>query len=225
MKKVRTLFIGVFAIAMILCMTACGSSVKETTKNASVQASDQAQNDAEQNTDSSHSDVLVVYFSATGTTRGVAERIASVTDADIYELLAAEPYTADDLNYKNAGSRTTLEQNDSDSRPEIGSKGISLKGYKTIYLGYPIWHGQAPRILSTFVEKYSFEGITVIPFCTSGSSGIGQSAVTLENQTGSGNWIQGERFDANISESELKSWVEGLHVVHRSNKKYSSVKK
>ena len=157
-----------------------------------------------------HSDVLVVFFSATGTTKGVAERIASVTGGDLYEILAAEPYTEADLNYNDNSSRSTTEQNDKSVRPEIGSEDISLEGYTTIYLGFPIWWGEEPRILDTFVEKYNFDGITVIPFCTSGSSGIGRSGSNMEELAGSGTWLQGERFSGGVSEEELKSWIEGL---------------
>ena len=157
-----------------------------------------------------HSDVLVAFFSATGTTKGVAERIASVTGGDLYEILAAEPYSADDLNYNDNSSRSTSEQNDKSVRPEIGSDDISLEGYTTIYLGFPIWWGEEPRILDTFVEKYNFDGITVIPFCTSGSSGIGRSGSNMEELAGSGTWLQGERFSGGVSEEELKSWIEGL---------------
>ena len=157
-----------------------------------------------------HSDVLVAYFSATGTTKGVAERIASVTGGDLYEILAAQPYTEADLNYNDNSSRSTSEQNDKSVRPEIGSDDISLEGYTTIYLGFPIWWGEEPRILDTFVEKYNFDGITVIPFCTSGSSGIGRSGSNMEELAGSGTWLQGERFSGGVSEEELKSWIEGL---------------
>ena len=157
-----------------------------------------------------HSDVLVAYFSATGTTKGVAERIASVTGGDLYEILAAEPYTEADLNYNDNSSRSTSEQNDKSVRPEIGSEDISLEGYTTIYLGFPIWWGEEPRILDTFVEKYNFDGITVIPFCTSGGSGIGRSGPNMEELAGSGTWLQGERFSGSVSEEELKSWIEGL---------------
>ena len=157
-----------------------------------------------------HSDVLVAFFSATGTTKGVAERIASVTGGDLYEILAAEPYTSDDLNYNDSGSRSTKEQNDKNVRPEIGSEDISLEGYTTIYLGFPIWWGEEPRILDTFVEKYSFDGITVIPFCTSGGSGIGRSGPNMEALAGTGTWLDGQRFDGNVSEAELQSWIEGL---------------
>lgn len=157
-----------------------------------------------------HSDVLVAYFSATGTTKGVAERIASVTGGDLYEILAAEPYTDDDLNYNDRSSRSTSEQNDKNARPEIGSEDISLDGYTTIYLGFPIWWGEEPRILDTFVEKYSFEGITVIPFCTSGGSGIGRSGPNMEALAGSGTWLEGKRFSGNVSEADLQSWIDGL---------------
>ena len=158
----------------------------------------------------SSSDVLVAYFSATGTTKGVAEKIASLTGGDLYEILAAEPYTADDLNYNDSSSRSTKEQNDKNARPEIGSKDISLKGYTTIYLGFPIWWGEEPRILDTFVEKYSFEGITVIPFCTSASSGIGRSGFNMESLAGTGTWLEGKRFGGNVSEADLQSWIDGL---------------
>lgn len=157
-----------------------------------------------------HSDVLVVYFSATGTTKRVAEKIASVTGGDLYEILAAEPYTEEDRNYNDSSSRCTKEQNDKTVRPEIGSEDISLEGYTTIYLGFPIWWGEEPRILDTFVEKYSFEGITMIPFCTSGSSGIGRSGPNMEALAGTGTWLEGERFDGKVSEEDLQSWIEGL---------------
>ena len=157
-----------------------------------------------------HSEVLVAYFSATGTTKGVAERIAAVTGGDLYEILAAEPYTADDLNYNDRNSRSTKEQNDKSVRPEIGSEEISLEGYTTIYLGFPIWWGEEPRILDTFVEKYSFEGITVIPFCTSGGSGIGRSGPNMEALAGTGTWLEGERFSGSVSEEDLQIWIESL---------------
>ena len=157
-----------------------------------------------------HSDVLVAFFSATGTTKGVAERIASVTGGNLYEILAAEPYSSDDLNYNDQSSRTTKEQNDKSVRPEIGSGDLSLEGFTTVYLGFPIWWGEEPRILDTFVEKYNFEGITVIPFCTSGSSGIGRSGSNMEALAGTGTWLEGKRFDGDVTEEELQSWIEGL---------------
>ena len=163
---------------------------------------------AEDTTD--HSEVLVAYFSATGTTRGVAEKIAAITGGDLYEIVPAEPYSDADLNWNDRNSRSTKEQNDKNVRPEIGSEEISLEGYTTVYLGFPIWWGEEPRILDSFVEKYRFEGITVIPFCTSSSSGIGRSGPNMEDLAGSGTWLDGKRFSGGVSEADLRSWIEGL---------------
>ena len=157
-----------------------------------------------------NSDVLVVYFSATGNTKGVAEKIAGITGADTYEIKAAQEYTDADLDWNDSDSRSTREQNDASVRPEIGSETISLDGYTTIYIGYPIWWGEEPRIMDTFVESYSFDGITLIPFCTSGSSGIGRSGQNLADHAGSGTWLDGQRFGAGASEDEIRSWIEGL---------------
>ena len=153
---------------------------------------------------------LVVVFSATGTTKGVAEKIAAIEGADLYEIIPAEPYSDADLNWNDKNSRTTIEQNDPDSRPEIGSERIDLSGYSKIYIGYPIWWGIEPRIMDTFVENYDFGDATMIPFCTSGSSGIGRSGKNLAEKSESGNWLDGARLKGNISEEELKKWIEGL---------------
>ncbi|MBQ1312620.1 MAG: flavodoxin [Blautia sp.] len=187
---------------------------EESSDTAAVDADSTDDNTSAENTSvedvQNHSDVLVAYFSATGTTKGVAERIAAVTGGDLYEILATEPYTEEDLNYNDRSSRSTSEQNDKNARPEIDSEDISLEGYTTIYLGFPIWWGEEPRILDTFVEKYSFEGITVIPFCTSGGSGIGRSGPNMEALAGSGTWLEGKRFSGNVSEADLQSWIDGL---------------
>jgi flavodoxin len=153
---------------------------------------------------------LVVYFSATGTTKGVAEKIAGITGADTYEIKAAQEYSDEDLNWNDSNSRSTKEQNDSSVRPEIGSEAVSLDGYSTIYIGYPIWWGEEPRIMDTFVESYNFDGITMIPFCTSSSSGIGRSGQNLADNAGSGSWLEGKRFGAGASEDDIRSWIEGL---------------
>ena len=126
------------------------------------------------------------------------------------KIKAAQEYTDEDINYNDSDSRTSKEQNDSSARPEIGSEEISLDGYSTIYIGYPIWWGEEPRIMDTFAESYNFDGITVIPFCTSGSSGIGRSRQNLADNAGSGNWIEGKRFGGGASEDEIISWIEGL---------------
>ncbi len=221
-------FIPIVMVIVLMMLAACsgnaqsgtGSASAETNADVSAETSETASEEVssaeassavtEEQTPAAHSEILIAYFSATGTTKGVAERIASVTGGDLYEILAAEPYTADDLNYNDHGSRSTVEQNDKNARPEIGSEDISLEGYTTIYLGFPIWWGEEPRIMDTFVEKYSFEGVTVIPFCTSASSGIGRSGPNMEALAASGTWLDGKRFSGNVSEEDLKSWIEGL---------------
>ena len=152
-------------------------------------------------------DVLVIYFSATGTTKGVAEKIAALTDADIFEIVPAEPYTAADLNWNDRNSRTSVETDDPACRPVIDGEPVDLEGYSTIFIGYPIWWGDIPRIMSTFVESYDFGEITMIPFCTSGGSGVGQSDKHLEEQAGSGKWLKGTRLQGNISEEALLNWI------------------
>ena len=187
-------------------------------KNTEEQADDAVTGESDSNTaekmvedtSSKGSDVLIVYFSATGTTKGIAEKIAGITGADTYEIKAAQEYSDADLNWNDSDSRSTKEQNDSSSRPEIGSEAVSLDGYSTIYIGYPIWWGEEPRIMDTFVESYNFDGITMIPFCTSSSSGIGRSGQNLADNAGSGTWIDGKRFGAGASEDEIRSWIEGL---------------
>lgn len=209
-----------FCSILVLCgmmaaLTACGSSSAPEVAAAQPAAEPPASTTAAQEineaeTTQPSSDTLVVYFSATGTTKGVAERLASVTGGDLYEIQAAEPYTEADLNYSDGSSRATKEQNDSSIRPEIGGDAISLEGYTRVFLGFPIWWGQEPRILDAFVEAHSFDGIIVIPFCTSGSSGIGRSGANMEALAGSGIWLEGKRFSGNVSEAELQSWVAGL---------------
>ena len=152
----------------------------------------------------------MAYFSATGTTKGVAEKIAAVTGGDLYEIVPAEPYTDADLNYNDRSSRSTKEQDDKDARPAIAGEEISLEGYTTVYLGFPIWWGEEPRILDTFAETYNFDGITVIPFCTSGGSGIGRSGPNMEALAGSGTWLEGKHFSGSVSEADLQAWIDGL---------------
>src|SRR5699024_3264486 len=151
---------------------------------------------AQQQPDGAQSDVLVVCFSATGNTRAVAEKLAALLDADLYEIVPAEPYTEEDLDYGDSQSRTSQEMDDPDARPAIAGELPDLTGYTTLYLGYPIWHGEAPRILATFVESCDLTGLTVRPFCTSGSSGISRSAEGLEALAGAGTWLEGARFSS-----------------------------
>ena len=152
---------------------------------------------------------LVIVFSCTGTTRGVAEKIAALTGAELVDLVPARPYTAEDLNYNDRSTRATVEQNTPDARPEIANE-ISLEGYTTVYLGYPIWWGQAPRILSSFVESHDFTGMTVIPFCTSGSSDAGRTGETLGSEAGTGTFLSSTRHSAAISDGDLQAWIDSV---------------
>ncbi|MBQ6313118.1 MAG: flavodoxin [Lachnospiraceae bacterium] len=209
----RKIFSILLALCLIIGVTACaGGNTEETVNkdNGSETTAPKQTDEAGSNDSNSENSTLVVYFSATGNTKGVAEKIASITGADIYEIKAVEEYTDADLDWNDSESRTTHEQNDPSVRPEIGSDPVSLEGYTTVYIGYPIWWGEEPRIMDTFVESYDFDGITMLPFCTSGSSGIGRSGKNLADNAGSGNWLEGARFGAGASEDEIRTWIEDM---------------
>ena len=213
----KRLFKILLCSALVLCLAGCGDTTPATWNTGTAPSSQTtAVSESESETETAAttteettagSDTLVIYFSATGTTKGIAEKIASITGADLYEITAAQPYTDDDRNWKDSKSRCSIEQNDPSVRPEISSETISLEGYKTIYIGYPIWFAQEPRIMDTFVENNDFGTAKVIPFCTSGSSGIGQSGKNLESNAGSGNWLEGKRFAGSATEDEIKEWI------------------
>ncbi len=157
-------------------------------------------------------ETLVVYFSATGTTKTLAEYAAEILGADIYEIIAEEPYTEADLAYYTGG-RADQEQNDSNARPAISGSVENMESYDTILIGYPIWHGQAPRIISTFLESYDFSGKTIVPFCTSHSSGIGSSATNLHTLcSDTVEWGEGRRFEAGTSRDAMEEWLSSIGV-------------
>lgn len=156
---------------------------------------------------------LVVYFSCTGTTKPLAEYAAEIIGADLYEIVAEDPYTEADLAYYTNG-RADQEQNDPDARPVISGSVENMEQYDTIIIGYPIWHGQAPRIISTFLESYDFSGKTILPFCTSHSSGIGSSADNLHVLCSDSTvWLEGKRFEAGTSKETIEEWLgsEGIN--------------
>lgn len=154
--------------------------------------------------------ILVAVFSASGVTKRVGEEIARISGGDFYEIVPEEKYTSADLNYMNSKSRSSVEMNDPSARPAIAENVKNMDEYDTVIVGFPIWWGVAPRIMDTFVESYDFDGITMIPFCTSGGSGIGRSGKNLAENAGSGSWLDGERLDTGVSEDELRAWIEGL---------------
>lgn len=154
---------------------------------------------------------LVVYFSATGHTKPLAEYAAAHLNADLYEIVAAQPYTTADLNYNDSSSRSTLEMSDDTARPEIENPLESIDRYDVIFLGYPIWWGEAPRIVSTFLESFDFSGKTIVPFCTSASSGVGQSAERLRALCGEETaWLDGTRFAIGTEEAAITAWIDSL---------------
>ena len=161
--------------------------------------------------ESTGSSILVAYFSTDDTVRAAACTVADTLSADLFEIRPAEPYTANDVNYHDRKSRTSIEQNDPQARPEIASFPEDLSRYDTIVLGYPIWWGQAPRILCTFVENADLSGKTVIPFCTSGSSGVGSSASNLQKLTDESTvWLDAKRISNGSSAEEIRAWAESL---------------
>lgn len=153
---------------------------------------------------------LVAYFSCTGATQAIAETLAQHVGADLYAITPAQPYTTADLNYNDSSSRGAKEQSDQTARPALGGSVVNLNDYDTIYLGYPIWFGQAPKIIATFLESQSFAGKTIIPFCTSGSSGMGNSAEQLHSLVPGATWTAGQRFDRDSSQAVIAQWVDRL---------------
>ena len=180
-------------------------TTQETSQKEQIETTTETENNEADDMESNNT--LVAYFSATGTTKVVAEKIAEITNADLYEIVPSNPYSDADLNWHDNNSRSTKEMDDKNIRPEIGSSDIDLTKYQTIYLGYPIWWGDAPRIMSTFVEKYNFDGKTIIPFCTSGGSGIGRSGLNLKDLAGSGNWLNGERLSGNADTNSIENFI------------------
>ena len=149
---------------------------------------------------------LVAYFSATGITEKVAEMIAETTGGDLYEITPVQEYTAADLDWTDKTSRSTKEMNDSKSRPAIRADLKDAESYDVIYIGYPIWWNLAPKAVNTFLETYDFSGKTVIPFATSGGSGIANSVARLKKEYPSLNWQSGKLLN-NPSKADIEAWV------------------
>ena len=164
------------------------------------------------NTDVSGNNVLVVYYSAQGHTESVAEQIAENLNADLFEIVPVDEYTSDDLNWTDSDSRVSREHDDESLRDvELVSTTVeNWDSYDTVIIGYPIWWGIAAWPVDTFVEANNFSGKTVIPFCTSSSSGLGQSGELLADLAGTGNWQEGMRFRSNPSDDDIKSWTDNL---------------
>ena len=187
-------------IAPLIVLASCG-----VVKSTSISSS---QDTGRVNVLDSSSDILVACFSVTNHTWPLAEYAQKHYSCDLFEIVPTVPYTDEDINYNDNQSRANKEQNDPTARPKIKNAIPNFDKYQTVFLGYPIWWGEAPKIIYTFVEAYDFEGVTVIPFCTSGSSDIGSSATHLSQSAPKATWKQGKRFSIGTSESSFASWLD-----------------
>lgn len=228
MKKLTALFLS---LAMVLSLAACGTgtsnetSVPETsTPSASSETQESsAAPESTGNTEEPSSQpetggeaggTLVVYYSATGNTEQVANYIADITGGDLFELEPVEPYTSDDLDWTDDNSRVSQEYYDESLRDvELVADTIeNWDSYDTIFIGYPIWWGIAAWPTDGFVEANDFTGKTVIPFCTSASSGLGESGELLSELAGTGDWQEGMRFRSSASEADVQEWIDSLSL-------------
>lgn len=210
MKKLFSLLL---AAAMLLTLAACGTAntggtVDEPKNNTAADTADPAPDDT--TPESTGGKVLVAYFSATGHTKTIAEYLQTALDADLYEIVPQEPYTAADLDWMDKKSRSTVEMNDPKSRPAIAGKAANMAQYDTVFVGFPIWWYQAPRIIETFLESYDFSGKTVIPFATSGGSGMGGEDILKAACSKETKWLPGKRLSSRESAVSLQKWVESL---------------
>lgn len=220
-------FLGFLTTAVLTLglMTGCGSQeTKSTTTQASSEITEAAttaaateteeptQTSAGRTTDGETGKTLVVYYSASGRTKTVAETIAETAGADLFEIVPDEPYTSEDLDWTNDDSRVSREH-DNESLRDVELVKVTpdnWDSYDTILIGYPIWWGIAAWPVDNFVKGNDFSGKTVIPFCTSSSSGLGQSGTLLEQMAGTGTWQEGQRFSSGASALEVQDWVNSL---------------
>lgn len=218
-KKIIVLIITIIVLVLVGFGTWMMNSKSNNESSSNNTSSNTQENNAINNNDnnvengskentSNGKNVAVIYFSASGTTKGVAETISKETGADLIEIVPKEKYTSADLDWNNSKSRTSIECNDKNSRPDIANS-INVDDYNVIYLGYPIWWGDVPHIILTFMDTYKLDGKTVIPFCTSGGTGISESMTTLKNYNKNVNWIEGKRLSS--TESEIKNWIESIN--------------
>ena len=210
MKAKKLLSMILVGAAAVSLLAGCGSDTENTQEDT---AQDETQITGEDGSDTTASgNVLVVYYSATGNTEEVANTIAETTGGELFELEPAEPYTDADLDWTDDNSRVSREYADESLRDvELVSTTVeNWESYDTVFIGYPIWWGIAAWPVDTFVEANDFAGKTVIPFCTSSSSGIGDSGELLADLAGTGDWQTGERFRSGADESNVQEWVNGL---------------
>ena len=211
------------ALGMMAIVVGCSASQEEqqNQNNSSVQEDTQTEETNTEETDTAETEgkTLVAYYSATGNTKEVAEMIAETLGADTFEIIPAEPYTSEDLNWTDDSSRVSQEYSDPSLRTvELTADTVeNWDSYDTVFIGYPIWWGIAAWPVDSFVSANDFTGKTVIPFCTSSSSGVGESGELLAELAGSGNWQQGQRFRSSADVEEVVEWVNSLDLNSSGN--------
>ena len=202
------------ALGMMAAVVGCSASQEEQQNQNNVSAQEDAQTEKTntEETDTAEGKTLVAYYSATGNTKAVAEMIAETLGADTFEITPAEPYTSEDLNWTDDSSRVSQEYSDPSIRTvELTADTVgNWDSYDTVFIGYPIWWGIAAWPVDSFVSANDFTGKTVIPFCTSASSGLGESDELLTELAGTGNWQQGQRFRSSADAEEVLEWVNSL---------------
>lgn len=201
MKKIISV---ILCLGLAFCVTACGGNTADDRLSASSSSPENSKTETV-----SGGKTLVVYYSATGSTKAVAEKIAKTLNADIFELVPEKPYTSADLNWSDDNSRVSLEHSDESKREValVKSTPVNWEQYDTVYVGYPIWWGIAAWPVNGFVKANDFTGKTVIPFCTSASSGIGESDKQLKAMAKNGDWKDGKRFSSSASDSDIENWL------------------
>ena len=200
-------------VLLSLVLVACGSKNIHNTGRQSGGGNSEAENQASQNqNETSGGKVLIAYFSATGNTKAAAEYIAAVTGGDLFALVPVEPYSEDDLDWTDENSRVVYEHNHPDERTVslVTAAVDHFDEYDTVFIGYPIWWGIAAWPVNEFISANNFTGKKVIPFCTSASSGLGESGALLKEAAQTGDWLEGKRFSSGVSETEIKEWLESL---------------
>lgn len=202
------------ALGMMAAVVGCSASQEEqqNQNNSSAQEDTQTEETNTEETDTAEGKTLVAYYSATGNTKAVAEMIAEALGADTFEITPAEPYTSEDLNWTDDSSRVSQEYSDPSLRTvELTADTVeNWESYDTVFIGYPIWWGIAAWPVDGFVSANDFTGKTVIPFCTSSSSGLGESGQLLEELAGSGDWQEGQRFRSGADEADVSKWLEDI---------------
>ena len=211
MKKLTALFLSLVLVFSLAACAGSNNSPETTTQPGEASAAPTSEAAPSQ---SQAKKALVVYYSASGNTKRVAESIAKEANADLFEIVPTEVYSTDDLNWRDSDSRVNREHEDESLRniPLKTTKVENWESYDTVFIGYPIWWAIAAWPVDNFVKENDFTGKTVIPFATSTSSGLGESGKLLSEMAGTGSWQEGHRFSSGASDSDVQNWVSSLEI-------------